>query len=352
MASKDYDSDGAHPATLQHDASGSASSETSVHPAVGRSSGQHEFTAKPTISDCQQVCSLLAEVHGGMPVRPARLAGATEEAEGVEDLASRTIATECGEVGEVLDGLVRTILSQHTSRANSSRAKQALDQHFGTGNYHAIRRASVSSITAVLQDARVGLAARKSTTIHALLNHIHLNLNPDLSLEFLRYLPDSEAMETLTSFKGVGAKTASCVLLFCLGRNFFPVDTHVFRITKALGWLPPGPTATRESAFKHLNQAVPDHLKYPLHILLFQHAQQCLVCKRISSKPSHPLCPSKNKSTITPRRGAADLLLGRENMHQANHTMIIELCAARRECKEANENTEAGKRISTFVQCD
>ncbi|KAA1116073.1 hypothetical protein PGTUg99_034294 [Puccinia graminis f. sp. tritici] len=233
MASKDYDSDGAHPATLQHDASGSASSETSENPAVGRSSEQHEFTAKPTISDCQQVCSLLAEVHGGMPVRPAQLVGATEEAEGVENLASRTnIATECGEVGEVLDGLVRTILSQHTSRANSSRAKQALDQHFGTGNYHALRQASVSSITAILQNARVGLAARKSTTIHALLNHIHLNLNADLSLEFLRYLPDSEAMETLTSFKGVGAKTASCVLLFCLGRNFFPVDTFVISTTQ------------------------------------------------------------------------------------------------------------------------
>jgi 3-methyladenine DNA glycosylase/8-oxoguanine DNA glycosylase len=201
MPSKAYDSDGAHLAALRHEGSGSVEDgETSDKPAVGRSrSGQYEFTAKPTISDCQQVCSLLAEVHGGMPVRPARLAGATEEAEGVESPASRTnIATECGEVGEVLDGLVRTILSQHTSRANSSRAKHALDQHFGTGNYHALRRASVSSITNILQIARVGLAAQKSATIHALLNHIHLNLNPDMSLEFLRYLPDSEAMETLS----------------------------------------------------------------------------------------------------------------------------------------------------------
>ncbi|KAH9468176.1 hypothetical protein Pst134EA_011800 [Puccinia striiformis f. sp. tritici] len=94
-----------------------------------------------------------------------------------------------GEVDEVLDSLVRTILSQHTSQANSIRAKQALDKHFGTGNYQAIRIATVPSISSILQNARVGLAVKKSNAIHELLNHIYLNLNPNLSLEFIRYLP-------------------------------------------------------------------------------------------------------------------------------------------------------------------
>lgn len=30
-------------------------------------------------------------------------------------------------------------------------------------------------------------------------------------------------------FKGVGSKTVSCVMMFCLGRPEFPVDTHVVR---------------------------------------------------------------------------------------------------------------------------
>ncbi|PLW09908.1 hypothetical protein PCANC_04575 [Puccinia coronata f. sp. avenae] len=281
--------------TTRSEAPGLAGNKTSDEPFGNRSSGRQGWK-KPTISDCERVCALLAGVHGGMPVRPKRLPGATEEGEEEEE-SRLLLARECGEVGDVLDGLVRTILSQHTSRANSVRAKQALDQRFGTGNYHAIRLAPVSAITQVLQHARAGLAPSKSATIHALLTHIHQSIDPALSLEFLRSLPDAQAMETLLSFKGVGPKTASCVMLFCLGRNFFPVDTHVFRMTRALDWL--APSATRESAFKHLNQAVPDHLKYPLHMLLFQHARSCRACKRIIiSKPDPHRALSTGKQKL------------------------------------------------------
>lgn len=39
---------------------------------------------------------------------------------------------------------------------------------------------------------------------------------------------DDEAIKAeLTRFKGVGAKTVACVLMFCLERPEFPVDTHV-----------------------------------------------------------------------------------------------------------------------------
>ena len=41
-------------------------------------------------------------------------------------------------------------------------------------------------------------------------------------------LMDDEAIKTeLTRFKGVGPKTAACVLMFCLQRPEFPVDVHV-----------------------------------------------------------------------------------------------------------------------------
>jgi len=36
---------------------------------------------------------------------------------------------------------------------------------------------------------------------------------------------------------GVGPKTVSCVLMFGLGRAEFPVDTHVWKIALALGWV-------------------------------------------------------------------------------------------------------------------
>lgn len=42
-----------------------------------------------------------------------------------------------------------------------------------------------------------------------------------------RELGDAEIKEELSRFKGVGPKTVACVLMFCLRRKEFPVDTHV-----------------------------------------------------------------------------------------------------------------------------
>ena len=42
-----------------------------------------------------------------------------------------------------------------------------------------------------------------------------------------RELDDEAIKAELTRFKGVGAKTVACVLMFCLERPEFPVDVHV-----------------------------------------------------------------------------------------------------------------------------
>ena len=42
-----------------------------------------------------------------------------------------------------------------------------------------------------------------------------------------REMDDEAIKEELTRFKGVGAKTVACVLMFCLERPEFPVDVHV-----------------------------------------------------------------------------------------------------------------------------
>jgi endonuclease III len=75
----------------------------------------------------------------------------------------------------------------------------------------------------------------------------------------------------------VGPKTASCVLLFCLQREDFAVDTHVYRITGLLGWRPKA--ASREETYAHLNVRVPDEDKYGLHILLVGHGKKCDECR-------------------------------------------------------------------------
>eukprot|EP00878_Enallax_costatus_P023032 GHUV01024482.1.p2 GENE.GHUV01024482.1~~GHUV01024482.1.p2 ORF type:complete len:220 (+),score=85.67 GHUV01024482.1:606-1265(+) len=64
--------------------------------------------------------------------------------------------------------------------------------------------------------------------------------------------------------------------MFCMGRAEFPVDTHVWEISKQLGWVPGA--ATREQTYEQLNVRVPDDIKYDLHVLLVQHGKVCPAC--------------------------------------------------------------------------
>ena len=57
----------------------------------------------------------------------------------------------------------------------------------------------------------------------------------------------------------MGKKTVACVLMFCLAREEFPVDTHVWRISKSLGWVPA--KATRDTTYEHLNVRVPPDVR-------------------------------------------------------------------------------------------
>lgn len=97
--------------------------------------------------------------------------------------------------------------------------------------------------------------------------------------------------EELCRFNGVGPKTAACVLMFTLGRAEFPVDTHVWRISKQQGWVPA--SATRETTYEHMNKRVPDALKYDLHCLLVEHGKRCYTCAKGGKPRFTPLgeCP-------------------------------------------------------------
>ena len=94
-------------------------------------------------------------------------------------------------------------------------------------------------------------------------------------------LTTEEAMEELIKLPGIGVKTASCVILFCMKRASFAVDTHVWRHCKWLGWVPY--TATRDQTFSHCEVRVPDHLKYSLHQLFLRHGKTCGRCRANAS---------------------------------------------------------------------
>ncbi|CAH0038064.1 unnamed protein product [Clonostachys rhizophaga] len=217
----------------------------------------------PTAQECSLALSILSSLHGARS-RPTTAPKASSTSAG------------CGASPSVLDALVRTILSQNTSDRNSSRAKLSMDAAYSrSDNWAAIVQGGRPKLEDAIRSG--GLAAVKSRVIIDVLEQVHAKYGA-YSLDHLFAEPDDAAcMRELLSFKGIGPKTASCVLLFCLRRESFAVDTHVHRITGLLGWRPEG--AGREEAHAHLDARIPDGDKYPLHVLLIAHGKKCEECK-------------------------------------------------------------------------
>lgn len=192
-----------------------------------------------------------------------------------EKVVARDDVAGCGDSPSVLDALVRTILSQNTSDKNSTRAKLSMNKVYGgSDEWEAIAKGGREKLQDTIKSG--GLAVVKSKVIISILDQV-MERYGKYSLDHLFEKTDEEAMAELIGYKGVGPKTASCVLLFCLQRESFAVDTHVYRIAGLLGWRPKN--ATRDQTHAHLEVMIPDEDKYGLHILMVGHGKKCDECK-------------------------------------------------------------------------
>ncbi len=179
-----------------------------------------------------------------------------------------------------LEELVLTILSQSTTDRNRDRAWDALRDRYPAWN--AVRRAPRAELETTIRIA--GLATQKAAAIHTALERLQSEVGSP-SLDHLTEMSDDDALAYLSSFKGVGIKTAACVLCFALGRSVLPVDTHVYRIAIRLGWVPPG--ATPAATHRVLNQHVPEGIRFALHIHLIELGRDLCTARR----PSCERCP-------------------------------------------------------------
>ncbi len=133
-----------------------------------------------------------------------------------------------------IDELVNTILSQNTNDRNRDIAFGKLKAAYP--DWDAVRDAPTADVIECIHNA--GLANQKAPRIQKVLRAVSAEA-PDYDLSFLKEKSPEEARKWLTSFEGVGLKTASIVMVFSLGMPAFPVDTHIYRITGRLGLRPP-----------------------------------------------------------------------------------------------------------------
>ena len=179
-----------------------------------------------------------------------------------------------------LDMLIATVLSQNTNDRNSHRAYEALRLRYPTWEQVAV--APLRSLVATIRSG--GMANQKAGRIKEILRTIKSTYGRH-DLSALRGKPDAEVIEELTQMKGVGTKTAACVLVFSLGRDVFPVDTHVHRICGRLG-LTPG-SRSPEETFEQMRPLIPAGKGYSFHTNLIRFGRK--VCH--SNRPACGRCP-------------------------------------------------------------
>ncbi|MGI6443029.1 MAG: endonuclease III domain-containing protein [Synergistaceae bacterium] len=132
---------------------------------------------------------------------------------------------------EPLDNLVLTILSQNTNDINRDKAFKILREQYPTWEETAL--ASESDIAQRIKIA--GLGNTKASYIKQALNTVKDKFG-EYSIKELKKWDPKDVREFLVSLPGVGVKTAGIVMVFDLGMPSFPVDTHVARISRRLGW--------------------------------------------------------------------------------------------------------------------
>lgn len=179
-----------------------------------------------------------------------------------------------------VDELVLTILSQNTSDVNSRRAFQHLVEAFPT--WDQVVHAPTEAVAEAIRMG--GLANMKAPRIQNALEYIY-EQRGEYALDFMADMSVKEARKWLVKLKGIGPKTASCVLLFALGMPAFPVDTHVHRVSRRLGLIPE--KANPEQTSELFEEMVDPELYYPFHILLIQHGR--VTCK--AQRPQCDACP-------------------------------------------------------------
>lgn len=166
-----------------------------------------------------------------------------------------------------MDELILTFLSQNTSDLNSGRAFAALKARYP--GWQAALDAPVDELAETIRSG--GLAYQKAPRIQKALRRIKEERG-EFNLDFLGEMAVEDAMRWLTSFDGIGHKTASIVMLFCFNKAAFPVDTHVGRVTRRLGLA--GPKETEEKIKALWERIAPPEWYYPLHLNLIRHGRQ------------------------------------------------------------------------------
>ncbi|MCU0642760.1 MAG: endonuclease III [bacterium] len=179
-----------------------------------------------------------------------------------------------------LSNLILTVLSQNTNDKNRDQAYRRLKERFP--GWDQVMKTDVREIEDAIRPG--GLAKQKSENIQNILRWIQHEYGR-LNLDSLCDENPDAAIEKFCQLKGIGIKTISVVLMFSCGVDIFPVDTHVHRICRRLGFVPD--KATAERTFWMMRSLVPKGKSFSLHMNFLKLGRT--IC--LARKPRCEQCP-------------------------------------------------------------
>lgn len=189
-----------------------------------------------------------------------------------------------------LDELLFIICSTKTDEKKYLDTYNALRHSFPRFNHLVV--ASEAEIAEVLVPG--GLYNQKAAAIKNIIGELVLRFGRP-TLAPLKNKQDQECEAILLSLPGVGKKTARCILMYSLGREVFPVDTHCWRISIRLGWISPSCSNGRcyPKDMDILQDKIPPSLRYSLHVNFISLGREiCTVRQpKCTECPITHLCP-------------------------------------------------------------
>jgi endonuclease-3 len=175
--------------------------------------------------------------------------------------------------------LISTILSARTRDENTERVSERLFAVYKTPQE--IARAPIRRLEKLVHSS--GFYKVKAARIK--------EVSGQIACEFGGRVPDK--MNDLLKLRGVGRKTANCVLVYAFKKPAIPVDVHVHRISNRLGWVK---TKAPEETERELARIVPRRHWIVLNNLMVKYGRK--VCT-----PKNPKCRECAIRAYCKRRG-------------------------------------------------
>ncbi len=195
--------------------------------------------------------------------------------------------------------LIATILSQNTSRENMMRAVNNLERR-GLLSLEALARADLRAIQDSIRVA--GLWRQRARRLKMVAKLLIERFGGDLN-QILK-LPTPQARRILLELPGVGLKTADILLLFSGGRPVFPVDTHIFRISRHRWGL-----VRRNAGYEEVRRALEEFFPRSPENYLLGHIGMIRLGRRFC-RARQPLCGECILRDICPYVDRAKLKFG------------------------------------------